>query len=52
MARRPNYAQQRFERNRAKQAKREEKLRQQQELTAQRKAAAQIDGDADKKPTD
>jgi hypothetical protein len=51
MARTPNYAQQRFERNRAKQAKREEKLRQQQELTAQRKAATQPDSDAEKEPS-
>ena len=53
MARPPNYGQQRAERNRAKQAKREEKLRQQQELTAQRKAAAaQPAGEADKKPSE
>ncbi|MEA2782643.1 MAG: hypothetical protein QOK29_4187 [Rhodospirillaceae bacterium] len=38
MAFKPNYNQQRAERNRAKQAKREEKLKQQQERTAQRKA--------------
>jgi hypothetical protein len=37
----PNYNQQRAERNRLKQAKREEKLKQQQERTAQRKAAAE-----------
>ncbi len=36
----PNYNQQRAERTRLKQAKREEKLRLQQERTAQRKAAA------------
>ena len=36
----PNYNQQRAERTRLKQAKREEKLKQQQERAAQRKAAA------------
>ena len=35
----PNYNQQRAERDRAKRAKREEKLKLQQERTAQRKAA-------------
>jgi uncharacterized protein YaiL (DUF2058 family) len=40
MPRRPNYNLERAERNRAKQAKRDEKLRQRQEATAQRKAAA------------
>ena len=39
MAFKPNYNQQRAERNRAKQAKREEKLKQQQERTAQRKSS-------------
>lgn len=39
MAFKPNYNQQRAERNRAKRAKQEEKLRQRQEQTAQRKAA-------------
>jgi hypothetical protein len=43
MAFKPNYNQQRAERNRAKQAKREEKLKQQQERTAQRKAATGSD---------
>jgi hypothetical protein len=38
MAFKPNYNQQRAERNRLKQAKREEKLRLQQERTAQRKS--------------
>ena len=38
MARRPNYGQQRAERTRAKQAKRDEKLRLRQELAAKRKA--------------
>lgn len=36
---RPNYNQQRAERNRAKQQKKQEKLKQQQEETARRKAA-------------
>jgi hypothetical protein len=39
MAFKPNYNQQRAERNRAKQAKKEEKLRLQQERTQRRKAA-------------
>lgn len=39
MAFKPNYNQQRAERNRAKQAKKDDKLRQQQEQVAQRKAA-------------
>ena len=39
MAFKPNYNQQRAERNRAKQAKREEKLKQQQERTAKRRAS-------------
>lgn len=38
MAFKPNYNQQRAERNRAKQAKKEEKLRLQQERTQRRKA--------------
>jgi hypothetical protein len=38
MAFRPNYNQQRNERDRAKRAKKEEKLQQQRERTAQRKA--------------
>ena len=41
MARRPNYAQDRRERDRAKQAKREAKLRERQEAAEQRKLAAQ-----------
>jgi hypothetical protein len=45
MAFKPNYNQQRAERNRAKQAKREEKLKQQQERTAQRKAALEAGED-------
>ena len=39
MAFKPNYNQQRAERNRAKQAKRDAKLRQRQEASAERKAA-------------
>ncbi len=39
MARRPNYAQERNERNRAKQAKREAKLQQRRDASAERKAA-------------
>jgi hypothetical protein len=38
MARRPNYAQERNERNRAKQAKREAKLQQRRDASAERKA--------------
>lgn len=41
MPRRPNYSQERFERNRLKQAKREAKLQQRREATAERKAAAE-----------
>jgi len=52
MPRRPNYNLERAERNRAKQAKRDEKLRQRQEATAQRKAAAQPEGEpAEKEPS-
>jgi len=40
MAFKPNYRQQRAERDRAKQAKREEKLKLQQERIAQRKGTA------------
>ena len=40
MARRPNYAHERSERNRAKQAKRDAKLKERQEASAARKAAA------------
>jgi hypothetical protein len=39
MARRPNYAHERFERNKAKQAKREAKLKQRQEAASERKTA-------------
>ncbi|MBI3517509.1 MAG: hypothetical protein HY060_26045 [Proteobacteria bacterium] len=41
MARRPNYRMERNQRSQAKQAKREAKLRAQEEITAQRKAAAE-----------
>lgn len=46
MAFKPNYNQQRAERDRAKRAKREEKLKLQQERTAQRKVGGQDDGSA------
>jgi hypothetical protein len=46
MAFKPNYNQQRAERDRAKRAKREEKLKLQQERTAQRKGEP-TDGAAD-----
>ena len=46
MARRPNYAHERNERNRAKQAKREAKLKQRQEASAERKAATEGTDDA------
>ena len=44
MAFRPNYNQQRAERDRAKRAKREEKLRLQAERTAQRKGGEEGEG--------
>lgn len=52
MAFKPNYNQQRAERDRAKRAKKEEKLKLQQERTAQRKAeaeggAAPVDGNSE-----
>jgi hypothetical protein len=50
MARRPNYAHERNERNRAKQAKREAKLKQRQEATAERKAATEGTGDTPAPP--
>ena len=46
MAFKPNYRHQRAERDRAKQAKREEKLKLQQERIAQRKGPA-TDGEGD-----
>ena len=48
MAFKPNYNQQRAERDRAKRAKREEKLKLQQERTAQRKG--QPDGEGGEPP--
>ncbi|MDJ0388636.1 hypothetical protein QMO56_10985 [Roseomonas sp. E05] len=47
MARTPNYGQQRAERNRAKQAKSEEKARQREEARARRKAAIEAGEDPD-----
>jgi hypothetical protein len=47
MAFKPNYNQQRAERDRAKRAKKEEKLKLQQERTAQRKAAGGEGGAVD-----
>lgn len=41
MARKPNYGQQRADVNRAKQAKKEAKLREREEAVAKRKAAGQ-----------
>ena len=46
MAFKPNYNQQRAERNRAKQLKKEEKQREQEELKAKRRAAREADPDA------
>jgi hypothetical protein len=53
MAFKPNYNQQRAERDRAKRAKKEEKLKLQQERTAQRKAEAEggavpVEGDSER----
>lgn len=48
MAFKPNYNQQRSDRNRVKQAKKDEKLRRLQEETAERRAAA--GGDSDESP--
>lgn len=45
MAFKPNYKQQRSERNRAKQAKKQEKLRQRQEDAARRKAGTEPKAD-------
>ncbi|HWL80859.1 MAG TPA: hypothetical protein VNR89_07900 [Roseomonas sp.] len=47
MARTPNYGQQRAERNRAKQAKADEKARQREEARARRKAAIEAGEDPD-----
>ncbi|WP_211846326.1 hypothetical protein [Neoroseomonas eburnea] len=46
MARKPNYGQQRADVNRAKQAKKEAKLREREEAVAKRKATGQ-DGEPD-----
>ena len=53
MAFKPNYNKQRAERDRAKRAKKEEKLKIQQERTAQRKAEAEggavpVEGDSER----
>ena len=45
MARKPNYGQQRADVNRAKQAKKEAKLREREEAVAKRKAGGQDDED-------
>jgi hypothetical protein len=50
MAFKPNYNQQRAERTRAKQAKKEEKLRRRDEETAKRKAAREASEVSDDKP--
>lgn len=50
MAFKPNYNQQRAERNRLKQAKKEEKLRRREEETAKRKAARDAGEAPDDKP--
>jgi len=47
MARIPNYGQQRAERNRAKQAKADEKAREREEARARRKAAIEAGEDPD-----
>lgn len=49
---RPNYNQKRVERDRAKRAKKEEKLRDRQERTAQRKLAAEGGLPETNQPTD
>ena len=51
MARKPNYGQQRADVNRAKQAKKEAKLREREEAVAKRKAAGQ-DGEPDTEAQD
>lgn len=53
MARKPNYGQQRADVNRAKQAKKDAKLREREEAVANRKAAEQADkpdADGDTEP--
>jgi hypothetical protein len=46
----PNYNQQRAERNRAKREKKEEKLKEQRERTARRKGEVIIEPEGDGKP--
>lgn len=48
----PNYGQQRAERNRAKEAKKLEKLQRQEEKVAQRKAAQEAGQDPSGEPED
>ncbi|CAA7620132.1 hypothetical protein [Magnetospirillum sp. SS-4] len=50
MAFKPNYNQMRNDRNRAKEAKKNEKKRQMEEDTARRKATPTPEGDADGEP--
>jgi len=50
MAFKPNYNQMRNDRNRAKEAKKNEKKRQMEEDTARRKATSASEGDADGEP--
>jgi hypothetical protein len=52
MAFKPNYNQQRAERTRAKQAKKDEKLRLRQEQVAQRRASLDSPDSNDEGPTD
>ena len=52
MAFKPNYNQQRADRNRAKAQKKQEKLRRLEEETAKRKAACGDEPDADKNQKD
>ncbi len=51
MARKPNYGQQRADVNRAKQAKKEAKLREREEAVAKRKASAPDENAATPAPT-
>lgn len=52
MAFKPNYNQQRAERNRAKLQKKQEKLKRLQDETAKRKASRSDEPDAEKTPED
>jgi len=52
MAFKPNYNQQRADRNRAKAQKKQEKLKRLEEETAKRKAARADQGDPDETPKD